>query len=108
MYLVYYLSMLNNLISTFSGVLEPEELSIINEGFRNFESHPLPGIEEELWRSAESNSTVDSDGSPLASLEMDLFEDIRASAHKLTQASNATPPSSNFHRGRHMKNVHCK
>ncbi|KAG6734558.1 uncharacterized protein LOC122289701 isoform X2 [Carya illinoinensis] len=91
---------------TSAGVLEPEELSIINEGFRNFESHPLPGIEEELWRSAESNSTVDSDGSPLASLEMDLFEDIRASAHKLTQASNATPPSSNFHRGRHMKNVH--
>ncbi|KAF5467171.1 hypothetical protein F2P56_017025 [Juglans regia] len=91
---------------TSAGVLEPEELSIINEGFKNFESHPLPGIEEELWRSAESNSTVDSDGSPLASLEMDLFEDIRAAAHKLTQVSNATTPSSNLHRGRHMKNVH--
>jgi hypothetical protein len=81
---------------------------MINKGFKKFESRTLDGIEE-LWRSVESNSTVDStDGSPLTSLEIDLFEDIRGSAHRSTQVSNITTSTSNLQRGRHMKNVCCK
>ncbi|KAE7996915.1 hypothetical protein FH972_001593 [Carpinus fangiana] len=34
---------------TSAGVLEPEELSMINKGFKKFESLTLPGVEE-LWR----------------------------------------------------------
>lgn len=80
---------------------------MINKGFKKFESRTLPGIEE-LWGSVESNSTIDSDGSPLTSLEIDLFEDIRASAHRSTEVSNITTSSSNLQRGRQKKNVRCK
>lgn len=90
------------------GVLEPEELSMMNKGFKKpHESHPTPRIEE-MWRSVESNSTVESDGSPLTSLEIDLFEDIRASAQISTLVSNVATSSSNLQRGRRVKNVHCK
>ena len=80
---------------------------MMNKGFKKpHDSCPTPRIEE-MWRSVESNSTVESDGSPLTSLEIDLFEDIRASAKISTQVYNVAISSSNL-RGRRVKNVHCK
>lgn len=69
---------------TSEGVLDPEELFMINKGFKKAKTRLLPGIKEELQRSAESNSTIDSDRFSLESLEIDLFEDIRASIQKST------------------------
>lgn len=89
---------------TSSGVLDPEELSMINKGLDKSGSNVLPGIEE-FWRSVESNSTIDSDGSSLTSLEIDLFEDKRASAHKSTKMSNIATSSSILRRGG-MQNIH--
>ncbi|XWS66119.1 hypothetical protein CRYUN_Cryun05aG0172800 [Craigia yunnanensis] len=73
---------------TSAGVLNPEELSIVNNGYKKSETltHILPGIEE-FWKSTESNSTLDSDYS-LSSLEIDLFDDMRASMQKSSKASN--------------------
>ena len=80
---------------------------MMNKGFEKpHDSGTTPRIKE-MWRSVESNSTVESDGSPLTSLEIDLFEDIRASAKISTQVYNVAISSSNL-RGRHVKNVHCK
>lgn len=75
-----------------SGVLNPFELAIVNNGLKKSESHLVPVIEDEVWRSMESNNTFDSEGSSLTRLEMDLFEDIRASIPK--------PISSRFEPGR--------
>ncbi|XP_021660290.2 uncharacterized protein LOC110649866 isoform X2 [Hevea brasiliensis] len=71
--------------STSAGVLDAEELSIMNRGFKKPETL---GIEEEIWRSAESNSTLNSDAYSLASLETDLFDDIKAYIHKSHDASS--------------------
>ncbi|XP_022938918.1 uncharacterized protein LOC111444986 [Cucurbita moschata] len=68
---------------TSEGVLNPFELAIVNNGLKKSEGHLLPVIEDDVWRSMESNSTLDSEGSSLTRLEMDLFEDIRASITKL-------------------------
>ncbi|RDX74453.1 hypothetical protein CR513_45802, partial [Mucuna pruriens] len=51
---------------TSEGILNPEELSLLNKGPKKSEMDMLRGIEE-LWVSSESNCTVDSDGSSLAS-----------------------------------------
>lgn len=77
---------------TSEGVLNPFELAIVNNGLKKSESHLVPVIEDEVWRSMESNNTFDSEGSSLTRLEMDLFEDIRASIPK--------PISSRFEPGR--------
>lgn len=61
---------------------------MINKGFKKAKTRLLPGIKEELQRSAESNSTIDSDRFSLESLEIDLFEDIRASIQKSSKESN--------------------
>lgn len=58
---------------------------MINEGFEKAKAPLLPGISE-LRRYAESSSTVDSDEFSLESLEIDLFEDIRASIQKSSKA----------------------
>ncbi|XP_019459834.1 PREDICTED: uncharacterized protein LOC109359586 [Lupinus angustifolius] len=79
--------------STCEGVLNPEELSLVNKGFKKSEIHILPRTEE-LWMSYESNCTIDSDGSSLASLEVELFADIRASIPHLGEASSTFVPSS--------------
>lgn len=55
------------------------------EGGEKGVKHQLPGIEEEVYRSMESISTMESD--TLESLEAELFDDIRASIQK----SNRTP-----------------
>ncbi|KAG8645216.1 uncharacterized protein LOC110624109 isoform X4 [Manihot esculenta] len=73
---------------TSAGVLDAEELSIINGGLKRPETLPFPKFEEEIWRSTESNSTINSDCYSLASLEIDLFDDIKASIHKSRDASS--------------------
>lgn len=91
------------------GVLDAEELSIVNKGFTKSETHPLPGIGEEIWRSAESNSTMFSDGCSLASLEIDLFDDIRASMYKSHDASSKRASSTcKLKRDKGMQNGYSK
>ncbi|XP_050211050.1 uncharacterized protein LOC126661265 isoform X2 [Mercurialis annua] len=89
---------------TSAGVLDAEELSVVNRGFKKSEKFLLPGVEEDnIWRSAESNSTVTSDGYSLASLELDLFDDIRASIRQKRDASSNEPsltPKLNREKGR--------
>ncbi|WCJ19402.1 hypothetical protein M5689_001695 [Euphorbia peplus] len=71
----------DNAFFTNAGVLDAEELSIVNRGFKRPDMIRIPGAaEDETWRSHESNSTVNSDGYSLAGLEIDLFDDIRSSA----------------------------
>lgn len=50
--------------------------------------HVLPCIEEETHRSSDSMSTLEGDCLSLASLEADLFEDIRASIQKSSKVSD--------------------
>ncbi|CAI0442868.1 unnamed protein product, partial [Linum tenue] len=71
---------------TSAGVLDVEELSMVNKGFRN----SVAKSEPETWRSIESNSTANSDGSSLASLEIDLFSDTKGavSQHHGVQEGN--------------------
>ncbi|PON58520.1 hypothetical protein PanWU01x14_165510 [Parasponia andersonii] len=88
---------------TNAGVLDPEELSLINEGFKNLETH-LPGIEEDVLRSTESNFSLDSGTSSLTSLEIDLFEDLRTSTNKSINIS-ASSTSLKLQRGKASKNV---
>ncbi|XP_042505510.1 uncharacterized protein LOC122082084 [Macadamia integrifolia] len=80
---------------TSAGVLDPEELSFITKGFSKAEAPLLPAIQEDLRRSAESNSTFDSDSLTLESIEIDLFEDIRASIQKSGKSSNVSSSRSN-------------
>ncbi|KAF5196307.1 mediator of RNA polymerase II transcription subunit-like protein [Thalictrum thalictroides] len=82
---------------TSAGVLEPEELSVINCGLNKVELHPLPGIEEDVRGSAESISTLESDNLTLENLEVGLFEDIRASIQRSSKASSS--PSSSCQTG---------
>lgn len=92
-----------------TGVLEPEELSCIIEGVEKGEKHKLPGIQEEVHRSAESISTLESDGLTLESLEADLFEDVRASIQKSGRASNAANPRTKDRSGvAETQNTRCK
>ncbi|TKY62183.1 chitinase protein PB1E7.04c isoform X1 [Spatholobus suberectus] len=84
---------------TGAGVLDPEELSSIIEGV---EKHELPDIQEDVYKSCESISTLASDSLTFESVEMegDLFEDVRASIQKSSKKSSPAgantklPPSS--------------
>ncbi|KAG5239747.1 dentin sialophosphoprotein [Salix suchowensis] len=75
-----------------SGVLNAEELSLVNGGFRLSQGHTLPGIIE-VWRSAESNSTRNANAYSLASLEIDLFDNMRSSVQKSNDASSTRETS---------------
>lgn len=77
----------DNAFYTSSGVLDSEELSIVNKGSKKCETQKLPGVE--VLRSAESIST---------SLEFELFEDERPSMQ--------IPTSLKSKRGRCLQNVH--
>ncbi|XP_073268151.1 uncharacterized protein [Populus alba] len=77
---------------TSSGVLNAEELSLVNGGFRPSEAHLLPGIEE-IWSSIQSNSTRNTDSYSLASLEIDLLDNMRAFMQKSHEASSNSPTS---------------
>lgn len=77
-------------ISTYSGFLEPEELSSMLEGVDMGGKKLLPGIQEDdIHRSIDSISTLESDSLTLDSLEADLFHDIRASIQRSSKASSA-------------------
>uniref|UniRef100_A0A6N2LQJ1 Uncharacterized protein n=1 Tax=Salix viminalis TaxID=40686 RepID=A0A6N2LQJ1_SALVM len=82
----------DNAFFTSSGVLNAEELSLVNGGFRLSQGHTLPGIVE-VWRSAESNSTRNADAYSLASLEIDLFDNMRSSMQKSNDASSTRETS---------------
>ncbi|GMP50123.1 hypothetical protein CsSME_00016864 [Camellia sinensis var. sinensis] len=78
---------------TSAGLLDPEELFIINKGFEKVEAHLLPVTQEDLCtrRYADSESTLDSDDFSLdsnQSTEVDLFEEIRAPIEKSNIMSN--------------------
>ncbi|KAM7468158.1 hypothetical protein LguiB_015720 [Lonicera macranthoides] len=73
---------------TSSGVLDPEELTSMIEGTEKGKKHVLPGIEEDMSRSTDSLSTLESENLTLESLEAELFEDIRASIQKSSKASS--------------------
>ncbi|XVE75324.1 hypothetical protein DITRI_Ditri12bG0085200 [Diplodiscus trichospermus] len=79
---------------TSAGVLNPEELCMVNNGYKKSETQTflLPGIEEEFRKSAESNFTKDSDYS-LSSLENDLFDDMRATIQKSSKPSHLVSSS---------------
>ena len=74
------------------GVLNAEELSLVNGGFRPSEAHLLPGIEE-VWGSTESNSTRNTASYSLASLEIDLLDNMRAFMQKSHEAPSNTATS---------------
>ncbi|KAE8711078.1 Detected protein of unknown function [Hibiscus syriacus] len=92
---------------TSAGVLNPEELSLVNNGYRKSETvpHILPGIEQEFWKSTESDSALDSDYS-LSSLEIDLFDDMRASMQKSSKESNMLNSSSKLQSQTGIPNSH--
>ncbi|XVE96759.1 hypothetical protein REPUB_Repub02eG0250400 [Reevesia pubescens] len=74
---------------TSAGFLEPEELSSMLEGNEKGEIlHTLPGIQEDINKSYDSLTTLDSETLTLESLEVDLFEDIRASLQKSNKVSS--------------------
>ncbi|KAH7537362.1 hypothetical protein FEM48_Zijuj03G0084500 [Ziziphus jujuba var. spinosa] len=86
-------------------VLDPEELSIVNQGFKK-RGTSLPRIQEDVWRSTESNSAIESGTSSLSSLVIDIFEDMKASMHKYTSASDLATSSLKLLRGERNINLH--
>jgi hypothetical protein len=85
------------------GVLNAEELSLLNGGFRPSEAHLLPGIEE-VWSSIQSNSTRNTDSYSLASLEIDLLDNMRAFMQKSPKASSNRPTST----GKLVEKMKCE
>lgn len=64
------------------GVLNQEELAIVNSTYAKAEAGKLPRILEDIRKSSESNTTLDSDSWELENLEVDLFGDLRASIQR--------------------------
>ncbi|ONM23132.1 Monothiol glutaredoxin-S17 [Zea mays] len=65
------------------GVLDTEELAIVNSTFRKAKGSRLPGIIEETRRSGESTtSTLESETWAMESLETELFDNVRASIQR--------------------------
>lgn len=71
-------------VSTFfiSGFLDPEELSSMTAPVGRNEKRALPVISEDVQKSSDSISTLESEIMPLESIEGNLFEDVRASIQK--------------------------
>lgn len=68
---------------TSEGVLDTEELAIVNSTFRKTQGSRLPGIMEEMRRSGESTtSTLESESWAMESLETELFDNVRASIQR--------------------------
>ncbi|TVU38951.1 hypothetical protein EJB05_12348, partial [Eragrostis curvula] len=83
---------------TSEGVLDTEELAIVNSTFRKTQGSRLPGITEESRRSGESTtSTLESESWAMESIETELFDNVRASIQRsLGKPSKVTggPPAS--------------
>ncbi|KAH9768093.1 hypothetical protein KPL71_011508 [Citrus sinensis] len=95
----------DNAFFTSAGVLNPEELSLVNKGYRGSGRYLVPDTEEKNWRSAGTDSTAKSDGFHLASLENDLFDDLKAAFDNSTTVSNAANSSSNIRRGKCLGDI---
>lgn len=89
------------------GVLDAEELSSIIEGV---EKEALPRIEEDVYRSCESISTLESDSLTVESvdLEGDLFEDVRASIQKSSNKSKLASASTRVSSTSGLQNRDCE
>ncbi|KAG9134521.1 hypothetical protein Leryth_000879 [Lithospermum erythrorhizon] len=72
----------DNEFFTSAGVLDSEELTSMMNGREAVRKQFLPGIQEDMQRSTDSISTLESDNFTLECLEAELFEDIRASIQK--------------------------
>jgi hypothetical protein len=77
----------------YTGVLNTEELAIINTTSRQTGKSSLAGIPEEVRRSGESTTTLDTDNWTLESLESELFDNVRASIKKTLGLSEKEPSS---------------
>ncbi|KAH9703469.1 hypothetical protein KPL70_011127 [Citrus sinensis] len=95
----------DNAFFTSAGVLNPEELSLVNKGYRGSGRYLVPDTEEKNWSSAGTDSTAKSDGFHLASLENDLFDDLKAAFDNSTTVSNAANSSSNIRRGKWLGDI---
>ncbi|XP_057514070.1 uncharacterized protein LOC130795825 isoform X2 [Actinidia eriantha] len=78
---------------TSAGVLDPDELSSMIKGVDKGRKPLLPGIEEDISKSIDSISTIESESLTLESIEADLFGDIRASIQKSSKAFKTTSSS---------------
>ncbi|CAL9767625.1 unnamed protein product [Musa acuminata subsp. burmannicoides] len=67
---------------TSEGVLNNEELAIINSTFKKSEACSLPIITEEAKNTTELNSYLDNDRWALEKLEVDLFKNVQTSNQK--------------------------
>ncbi|KAF0924015.1 hypothetical protein E2562_008360 [Oryza meyeriana var. granulata] len=89
---------------TSEGVLDTEELAVVNSTFRKAQGSRLPRIAEEMRRSGESTtSTLESESWVLESLETELFDNVRASIQRslgnpgkapVVTAATSKPPKS--------------
>lgn len=96
----------NSAFLTDAGVLDSEELSSMIEGDKS-EKQMLPGIQEEICRSTDTISTLESDTLTLESIEANLFEDVRASIQKLSKASNVVDESTKVGSGVTENGITC-
>ncbi|WVZ15561.1 hypothetical protein V8G54_013127 [Vigna mungo] len=76
---------------TSEGILNHEELSLLNKGHKKLEMRVLPQIEE-LRISSESNRTIDNDGSSSASQEISVHQ----SSNTFSSASGRSDLSSHL------------
>eukprot|EP01018_Ginkgo_biloba_P010829 Gb_14835 [translate_table: standard] len=63
---------------TNEGVLNPEELSLVNKTFKKLKGMPLPDIDEALRTSSDLNARFDGDDLALLDLEEKLFVDSQS------------------------------
>ncbi|KAA8539359.1 hypothetical protein F0562_026051 [Nyssa sinensis] len=92
---------------TSAGVLDPEELSIMNRGFEKDEAHELPSIREDvIWRSADTEYILDSDDFSLEGIDANLFEDVRASIQRSSKMYNVASSGCKSGFGAGMQNIH--
>ncbi|XP_022145720.1 uncharacterized protein LOC111015105 isoform X2 [Momordica charantia] len=85
---------------TSAGFLDPEELtSMIGQVGKN-EKHVLPIILEDVQKSSDSISTLESEIMPLESIEGNLFEDVRASIQKSSRSIGKANSRSKAESGR--------
>ncbi|KAG9453339.1 hypothetical protein H6P81_006243 [Aristolochia fimbriata] len=80
----------DNAFFTSEGVLDAEELAMVTKTSRKAVAPSLPGIEEDLRRSTESNTTIGSESWALESIEVDLFDHLRASVRCSGDESDKT------------------
>ncbi|WOL06891.1 hypothetical protein Cni_G15625 [Canna indica] len=67
---------------TCEGVLNHEELGIVNSTFKKTELRSLPVVLEDVAKSTESTSSLDDDNWGLENLEVNLFDNVQASIQR--------------------------